>query len=534
MSISADQLPPASIKPGDSIEYYSPVSVWGEKHAHRTAVVTRVDSTQRSYPLRLNTRELLDRFAMIRHVPKADAADNERYYRKMYLFELVDGTFEAPEPAHFLNAGMRDVEKSVMQATQRCLRRKTRESSRLATVSPVPAVTSTESAPVVIDASSDDDVEVKAGGKQRLPVVHEASAIADDGGEVGVNGSNAGAVDNSTAEKASKVVPAEQLKTFHGIPKSGDRWKLQHRANPKNTGGWIRRSKKRRHQKQCALSRDTKHVRHARTSKSQFLQKLIELPHVQEALTALRMKRASSLAMGGVVEASPPSDVAHLSNKTNEPEGAEVVDLTEDSPVVWPPGVTPIKECVNPHGVLFKPVDNLGRCQCVGQCYIDECANSYTDIFCCEANCALQGDCNNALSQNENLELFVTELNGYGVRANSSIDVGVVIAEYAGELQPFEGVDPRDPDSAILKENSGYTLLLSKTSLDRKFVFIEAVEKGSIGRFMNHSCDANCRFREVNYLGTVCVAIVTVRKISRFDELTVDYGEPWFAFAGGS
>jgi hypothetical protein len=82
------------------------------------------------------------------------------------------------------------------------------------------------------------------------------------------------------------------------------RWQIQHRASAKNTGGWVRCSRKKKHQKLRAPSRCSRHVYHAATPASQELKAFMQRPHIQDALAALHRVRAECRGH------APPSAVA--------------------------------------------------------------------------------------------------------------------------------------------------------------------------------------------------------------------------------
>lgn len=52
---------------------------------------------------------------------------------------------------------------------------------------------------------------------------------------------------------------------------------------------------------------------------------------------------------------------------------------------------------------------------------------------------------------------------------------------------------------------------------------IDPTEKGNIARFINHSCDPNCRTEKWNVLGEIAVGIVAFKDIEPDEELTFDY-----------
>jgi hypothetical protein len=61
--------------------------------------------------------------------------------------------------------------------------------------------------------------------------------------------------------------------------------------------------------------------------------------------------------------------------------------------------------------------------------------------------------------------------------------------------------------------------------------FIDATRKGSLARYINHSCDPNCVTRKWTVLGEVRIGIFAIKDISAETEVTYDYNFQWY---GGS
>ena len=52
---------------------------------------------------------------------------------------------------------------------------------------------------------------------------------------------------------------------------------------------------------------------------------------------------------------------------------------------------------------------------------------------------------------------------------------------------------------------------------------IDPTYKGTVARFMNHSCDPNCITEKWIVLGEICIGIFALRDIKEDEELTFDY-----------
>ncbi|XP_043716488.1 uncharacterized protein LOC122664641 [Telopea speciosissima] len=140
-------------------------------------------------------------------------------------------------------------------------------------------------------------------------------------------------------------------------------------------------------------------------------------------------------------------------------------------------------------------------------------------VYECGPSCRCPPSCHNRVSQRGikfQLEIFKTESRGWGVRSLTSIPSGSFVCEYTGELLQdkeaekrtgndeylfdigynyndhalWEGLPDVIPDMQInspceVVEDAGYT--------------IDAVQYGSVGRFINHSCSPNLYAQNVLY-----------------------------------
>ena len=108
---------------------------------------------------------------------------------------------------------------------------------------------------------------------------------------------------------------------------------------------------------------------------------------------------------------------------------------------------------------------------------------------------------------------------GVGVRALSRIPARAVIGEYVGEIFP-----------AAHAADAVYALdfSLPGRAPDEVVATISAKRLGNWTRFLNHSCDAAARFRNVTVGGRHRMVVQAVREIGVFEEVTVDYGEGYW------
>ncbi|PTB70399.1 SET domain-containing protein, partial [Trichoderma citrinoviride] len=114
------------------------------------------------------------------------------------------------------------------------------------------------------------------------------------------------------------------------------------------------------------------------------------------------------------------------------------------------------------------------------------------------------------------VEVIKTADRGYGVRSNRCFKPHQIIMEYAGEIITEEECERRMNE--VYKDNECYYLM----SFDQNMI-IDATT-GSIARFVNHSCNPNCRMIKWIVSGQPRMALFAGdRPIMTGEELTYDY-----------
>ncbi|KAI3327146.1 SET domain-containing protein [Xylariaceae sp. AK1471] len=114
------------------------------------------------------------------------------------------------------------------------------------------------------------------------------------------------------------------------------------------------------------------------------------------------------------------------------------------------------------------------------------------------------------------VEVIKTSDRGYGIRANRCFQANQIIMEYTGEIITEEECDRRMNEK--YQDNQCYYLM----SFDQNMI-IDATT-GSIARFVNHSCQPNCRMVKWIVSGQPRMALFAGdRDITTGDELTYDY-----------
>ncbi|KAI0886062.1 SET domain-containing protein [Annulohypoxylon maeteangense] len=174
--------------------------------------------------------------------------------------------------------------------------------------------------------------------------------------------------------------------------------------------------------------------------------------------------------------------------------------------------------------------DNTSKCVCKPQEGCGEsCQNRIMLYECDETNCnagpefcqnrpfaQLQERTKEGRKYHIGVEVLKTEDRGYGIRANRCFEPNQIIMEYTGEIITEEECDRRMNE--VYKHNQCYYLM----SFDQNMI-IDATT-GSIARFVNHSCDPNCKMVKWIVSGQPRMALFAGdRPIMTGEELTYDY-----------
>jgi [histone H3]-lysine36 N-trimethyltransferase len=137
-------------------------------------------------------------------------------------------------------------------------------------------------------------------------------------------------------------------------------------------------------------------------------------------------------------------------------------------------------DCVDP-GHESQP------CHCrVGKCLDNSCCNYATLTECTLKKCK-NDDCRNSQIQRNQpakLEVLKAGKKGHGLFTKEDIKRGQFLMEFTGEVVSASELGRRMQASAHMQHL--YLMELKHNS------FLDCRHKGSIGRFINHSCEPNC------------------------------------------
>ncbi|KAJ5726373.1 uncharacterized protein N7483_007730 [Penicillium malachiteum] len=171
----------------------------------------------------------------------------------------------------------------------------------------------------------------------------------------------------------------------------------------------------------------------------------------------------------------------------------------------------------------------LSTCMCDEETGCDEnCQNRYMFYECDGGNCRLGPECGNRNfselktrtkaggKYNIGVEVIKTVDRGYGVRSNRTFEPNQIIVEYTGEIITQFECERRMRN--VYKNNECYYLMY----FDQNMI-IDAT-RGSIARFVNHSCEPNCRMEKWTVAGKPRMALFAGdRGIMTGEELSYDY-----------
>ncbi|KAI3735806.1 hypothetical protein L6452_15322 [Arctium lappa] len=155
----------------------------------------------------------------------------------------------------------------------------------------------------------------------------------------------------------------------------------------------------------------------------------------------------------------------------------------------------------------------------------ERCLNVLTSTECTPGYCPCGSYCKNQRFQKSEYaktKLFKTEGRGWGLLADQNIKAGQFIIEYCGEVISSDEAKERSQTYEAEGLRDAYIISLNAS------YFIDATRKGSLARFINHSCQPNCETRKWTVLGETRVGIFATQDISIGTELAYDYNFEWY------
>ncbi|KAK6465433.1 hypothetical protein DFJ63DRAFT_292236 [Scheffersomyces coipomensis] len=148
------------------------------------------------------------------------------------------------------------------------------------------------------------------------------------------------------------------------------------------------------------------------------------------------------------------------------------------------------------------------------------CINRFTSVECVNGQCGCGENCQNQRFQKKQyapVSVFLTEKKGYGLRATEALTESSFIYEYIGEVIDEPTFRKRMIDYDTKHFKHFYFMMLKNDS------FIDATVKGSLARFVNHSCNPNAYVDKWVVGGRLRMGIFAKRSIQKGEEITFDY-----------
>jgi [histone H3]-lysine36 N-trimethyltransferase len=116
------------------------------------------------------------------------------------------------------------------------------------------------------------------------------------------------------------------------------------------------------------------------------------------------------------------------------------------------------------------------------------------------------------------VDVKTVEGKGFGVFAKSFIPQRAFIMEFTGEIISYDDLQERTKKSA----SEGQHMHMYMIELKSK-TYIDCRRKGSIARFINHSCEPNCRLEVWTVGNRLRVGVFATEDIQPGEELGFDY-----------
>jgi len=111
----------------------------------------------------------------------------------------------------------------------------------------------------------------------------------------------------------------------------------------------------------------------------------------------------------------------------------------------------------------------------------------------------------------EHLEIFKTNNRGWGLRATKPIPKNEYFTTYLGNIK-----------YGALPHSNPYVMKF------HEFVYIDAQNQSSLGRFANHSCSPNSKVVKMFWGNFPFIGIQAMERIKVGQEITINYGSDYY------
>lgn len=162
--------------------------------------------------------------------------------------------------------------------------------------------------------------------------------------------------------------------------------------------------------------------------------------------------------------------------------------------------------------------------------------NKNKPIYECNSTCKCNGrTCGNRLIQygpRDHLKITNCSKNkGMGLFTTSKIKMGNFVCEYAGEI-----ISEKEANLCYANNEKtsamNYIFSINEYFGDKQIkTLIDPSKFGNIGRYINHSCEPNCKVIPIRVNNTIPhLCIFAIKDIEQNTELTFDYGDGSLGF----
>ncbi|XWS21683.1 hypothetical protein CRYUN_Cryun30bG0075300 [Craigia yunnanensis] len=142
----------------------------------------------------------------------------------------------------------------------------------------------------------------------------------------------------------------------------------------------------------------------------------------------------------------------------------------------------------------------------------DECLNRMLNIECVQGTRPCGDLCSNQQFQKRKYAKMKWDRfgkKGFGLRVLEDISAGQFLIEYIGEVLDMQAYEARQKEYTSRGQRHFYFMTLNGCEV------IDAYVKGNLGRFINHSCDPNCRTKKWMVNEEICIGLFALRDLKK-------------------
>ncbi|XP_026402221.1 histone-lysine N-methyltransferase ASHR3-like [Papaver somniferum] len=157
------------------------------------------------------------------------------------------------------------------------------------------------------------------------------------------------------------------------------------------------------------------------------------------------------------------------------------------------------------------------NCKADNEMCSEECVCRGQSISCSKSCHCSEACTNRPFRKEKKIKVVRTQFCGWGVEAAESLKRGDFVIEYIGEVINDALCEQRLWDIRFRGDENFYMCEI------RKDFTIDATFKGNVSRFLNHSCDPNCKLEKWQVDGETRVGVFAAQSINVGEPLTYDY-----------